>query len=232
MDNFLVRVPLFRTFPQAELTQLAAVCELRRFRKGEMVFEEGRRAAAVWIVTQGWIFLSKRTPQGNPATIFAMTPAEPICGISAFDEGMYSATAIAATETQLLSIPAEVFGRLFERHPAFAKQVLMICCQRIRRMAEAISLAQAPVQQRIAYVLLRLSRVFGKTVPLTHHELAGMVGTRWETSIRTLSSMKHHGWVTSSRGRITILSPRNLSALLGHNGKSSSVLPASSSAEK
>lgn len=219
MDNFLVRVPLFRTLPQAELTQLAAVCELRRFRKGETIFEEGQKAAAVWIVTQGWIFLAKRTPQGSPITIFAMTPAEPICGISAFDEGVYSATAIAATETRLLSIPAEVFGRLFERYPAFAKQVLMICCQRIRRMAEAISLAQAPVQQRIAYVLLRLSRVFGKTVPLTHHELAGMVGTRWETSIRTLSSMKRHGWVTSSRGRITILSPRNLSALLGTNGK-------------
>ena len=137
MDNFLTRVPLFRTLPQAELSQLATICELRRFEKGETIFEEGQKAAAVWIVTQGWIFLSKRTLQGSPATIFAMTPAEPICGISAFDEGVYSATATAATETQLLSIPAEVFGRLFEHHPAFAKQVLMICCQRIRRMAEA-----------------------------------------------------------------------------------------------
>ena len=71
--------------------------------------------------------------------------------------------------------------------------MLAICYQQIRRMAEAISLAQAPVEQRIAYVLLRLHRTFGKTIPVTHRELARMVGTRWGTSIWTLSSMKRRG---------------------------------------
>ena len=125
---------------------------------------------------------------------------------------------MAATETRLLRIPAEAFARLFERHPAFALQVLRICCQRIRRMAEAISLAQAPVPQRLAHALLRLHRVFGENVPITHHELSGMVGARWETSIRTLAEMKKRGWVASSRGRITILAPHMLETLLVPNG--------------
>lgn len=214
MDNMLARVPLFRALPQAQLTGLAKNCELRRFHKGETIFAEGQPAEAVWIVKRGWVSLVKGTPYGGLATIFAMTPAEPLCGISAFEQGTYSATALASTDTQLIRIPAEVFGRLLDRHPALARQVLAVCYQRIRRMAEAISLAQAPVEQRIAYVLLRLRKTFGKTIPMTHQELAGMVGTRWETSIRTLSAMKRCRWVTSSRGRMTVLAPRNLRALL------------------
>lgn len=218
MDDILAQFPLFRTLPQTELKDLAMTCELRRFRKDETIFEEGQPAEAVWIVKRGWVSLVKGTPQGGVATIFAMTPAEPLCGISAFERGTYSSTAIASTDTELITIPAEAFSRLLDRYPALARQVLAICCQRIRRMAEAISLAQAPVEQRIAYVLLRLRRTFGKTIPVTHQELAGMVGTRWETSIRTLSAMKRHGWVASSRGRITVLATRNLQALLSQRG--------------
>ncbi len=218
MDELLAQCPLFRTLPQTELTNLATTCELRRFRKGETIFAEGAPAEAVWIVKRGWVSLVKATPHGGPSTIFAMTPAEPLCGISAFEHGTYSATAVASTDTQLLKIPAEAFSRLLGRDSALARQVLAICCQRIRRMAEAISLAQAPVEQRVAYVLLRLRRTFGKTIPITHQELASMVGTRWETSIRTLSAMKRRGWVASSRGRMTVLAPRKLHALLT-NGK-------------
>ena len=214
MDHVLTLIPFFQTLPASELKILATACELRRFHKDEMIFREGQPAATVWVVTRGWVYLVKGTPQGGLATIFAMTPSEPLCGISAFDRGTYSASAVAATETQLITLPAELFAGLLDRHPAFARQVLQTCCERIRRMAEAISLAQAPVEQRIAYVLLRLKRSFGNTIPVTHHELAAMAGTRWETSIRTLSAMKRSGWVASSRGRITLLAPRKLDALL------------------
>ena len=217
MEAILAQVPLFRTLPQTALNDLATTSELRRFHKGETIFAEGQPAAAVWVVKRGWVALVKDTPQGGRATIFAMTPAEPLCGISAFEHGTYSATAVASTDTQLIKISSEAFSRLLDRYPALAREVLAICCQRIRRMAEAICLAQAPVEQRIAYVLLQLRRTFGKTIPMTHQELAGMVGTRWETSIRTLSVMKRSGWVVSSRGRITLLAPRKLRALLDHD---------------
>jgi len=214
MEDVLAQIPLFRALSRTEFKHLASTCEVRRFRKGETIFEEGQPAQAVWIVKRGWVALAKSAPHGGRATIFAMTPAEPLCGISAFEHGAYSATAIASTDTQLVKIPAEAFSRLLDRSPQLARQVLAICCRRIRRMAEAISVAQAPVEQRVAYMLLRLQRSFGKTIPVTHQELAGMVGARWETSIRTLSAMKRSGWVASSRGRIMLLAPRKLRALL------------------
>ena len=214
MTTTLTRVPIFRQLPAAAITALAAACLPCRFRRGETIFKEDRPADFVWIIRRGLVYLVKRTPSGESATIFTMTPDEALCGISAFEHGAYSAGAVAATDVSLLRIPAHVFAELLGCHPAFAGDVLRSCCGRIRQMAEAISVSQATVEQRLAYILVRLQDTVGRTIPVTRQELARMVGTRWETSIRTLSAMRRRGWIASSRGQVTVLAPQQLRALL------------------
>ncbi|MBI4322643.1 MAG: Crp/Fnr family transcriptional regulator, partial [Candidatus Omnitrophica bacterium] len=191
--------------------------EWRRFRKGERLFEEGQPAASVWVIQRGWVYLVKRAPQGIPVTIFTITPEEVLCGFSAVvGQSAYYASAVSATDTTAIRVPQAGFARLLSEQPGFAEKVLAIYHTRMRHMAEAISLAQAPVEQRLAYVLLRLRATFGKTIPITHHELSHMAGTRWETSIRTLSVMKRKGWIASSRAKITVLASAKLQGLLNH----------------
>lgn len=226
MDD-LRTIPLFRAIPLAEFRQLESASERHAFKRGQVLFEEGQPAEHVWIIKRGWVSLVKRAPGGGHATIFVMTPDEAICGLSAFEHERYSATAISASDVQVLKLPASVFSSWIDRYPAFAHEVVRTCCQRIRRMAEAISLAHTPVEHRIAYMLLRLRTSFGDTIPLTHQELARMIGARWETSIRTLSLMKRRGWVRSTRGRMTILQAKRLRALLT-NGHSAPAIPSTS----
>jgi CRP-like cAMP-binding protein len=126
----------------------------------------------------------------------------------------YYASAIAATDTTAIRIPQADFARLLRRQPGFAERVLGIYHARMRHMADAISLAQSSVEQRLAYVLLRLQASFGKTVPVTHHELSQMAGTRSETSIRTMAKFKRNRWVSTTRGAVTILQPQQLRLLL------------------
>lgn len=215
MQQSLATLPLFRTLPAATLKELGDVSELHRFRKSEVLFKESQPAESVWLIQRGWVYLVRRSPQGVSVTIFTVTPEEVLCGFSAVvGQSAYYASAVAATDTTAIRIPHTDFARLLRNQPGFAERVLAIYHTRMRHMAEAISLAQAPVEQRLAYVLLRLRATFGKTVPVTHHELSRMAGTRWETSIRTLSSMKRRGWITSSRGKVTIVAPQQLRALL------------------
>ncbi len=218
MNQFLEHLPLFQGLPSAQLSAAERACELRRFRQGQIVFEEGKPADAVWVLAQGWVFLKKRSSDGGVATLLVLTPTESICGISALEGAAYTATAVAGTDAQLVSIPSKVFIRLLDRSPALTRRMLQLCCRRLQRLSEAISMSQAPVQQRMAYMLLRLRRALGQKLPLTHQELASLIGARWETSIRTLSLMKRQGLVASSRRQITILSPQRLAALLGPNG--------------
>ena len=215
MQKYLATLPLFRTLPATVLKKLSNSSELRRFRKGERLFEEDQPAESVWLIRRGWVYLVRRTPQGTPVTIFTVTPDEVLCGFSAVvGQSAYYASAVAATDTNAVRIPHTDFARLIREQPGFAEQVLAIYHTRMRHMAEAVTLAQVPVEQRLAYVLLRLRASFGRTIPVTHHELSRMAGTRWETSIRTLSSMKRRGWMTSSRGKVTIVAPRKLRELL------------------
>ena len=214
MENYLAQVPLFQSLPAAARRKLSELCELRRFHRGEIIFKEQHPAEFVWVIRRGLVHLVKRTPHDGVATIFAMTPDEALCGVSAFERGTYSAGAIAATDTQIVKIPGEAFSQLLGRYPKFSEAVLLACCHRMRQMAAMISLSQAPVEQRLAHVLLRLRATFGDTVPITHQELARMAQTRWETSIRTLSRLRRKGWVSTDRGKVRILHPDQLQALL------------------
>ncbi len=226
MDDYLTQIPLFQALPAVQLKQLGERCELRRFRKGEALFKEGQLAESVWLIQRGWVYLVKRTPLGVPVTIFTVTPEEVLCGFSAvIDHGAYYASAITATDTTAIRVPREEFARLLKDQPGFAEQVLAIYHTRMRHLAEAISLASSPVERRLAYTLLRLKSSFGKTIPVTHQELARMAGTRWETSIRTIASFKRKHWLSTSRGKMTILRPDQLKALLAASTRNNSAHP-------
>jgi len=220
MDGYLAQAPLFQDLPATPLKHLAEHCELRRFRKGQTLFQEGQGADSIWLIQRGWVSLIKRTPRGVPATIYTVTPEDGLCGFSAaVGQRHYFASAVAATETTAIRIPKAEFNQLLKQQPAFAGAVLAIYHTRMRHLAEAISLASSPVERRLAYTLLRLKTSFGKTIPVTHQELARMAGTRWETSIRTIASFKRQHWLATSRGKMTILRPGQLKTLLAPSAR-------------
>ncbi len=208
---------VWEALPAEVREALAGIAALRQIEKGETIFTEGEPAVEVWLVAQGAVHLIKRTPGGGSVTLMTVTPHEPLLGVSALEHGRYVASAIAATDGVVVRIPSMAFTEAMDRAPALMRQILLACSHRIQQMAESISVAQAPVEVRLAHALLRLRVSFGRTIPVTHHELARMAGTRWETSIRTLSSMKRKGWLTSGRGRISILNPHPLRHLLNNH---------------
>jgi CRP/FNR family transcriptional regulator, polysaccharide utilization system transcription regulator len=214
VEGTLRHIPMFRVLPQDELKRIVRTGTMQTFGRGEVVFSEGEPAEALYVVVRGCVHIVKRTPQGGAVTVVTLTMHEGLCGVSSLDHSAYTAGAIAATATEVIAIPTSMMHDLLEAHPAFAREVLYICCARIRQISETLSLAQGPVQQRVAASLLRLRSVFGDVVPVTHHELSQMSGTRLETSIRTMAEWKRLGYVHTARGKITIAHPEYLQAIL------------------
>jgi CRP-like cAMP-binding protein len=206
---------LCRGIAASRLKRLQRQSRVYRYRKGETLFREGQPAHHVWLLTRGWVYLVKQTPQGIPVTIATLTPEDRLCGYSAVvGRSAYFASAVAATETTAVCMSRPAFATLLHHVPHFAERVLQIYHVRMGRLAEMIALAQAPVEQRLAHTLLRLRETFGTVIPVTHSELSRMAGTRWETSIRHLSGMKRRGWVASRRGQVTVKAPAQLRRLL------------------
>jgi CRP/FNR family transcriptional regulator len=67
----------------------------------------------------------------------------------------------------------------------------------------------------------RLARLLIRRGPLiegTHQELADELGSVREIVSRLLRSFEQRGWVRLERERVTVLAPKELSALAGESG--------------
>ncbi len=210
MEGGFLHLDPFRSLPKEEKNRLCQDCSISAFPKESRIFEEGKKADAVWFILSGWVRLVKRSPEGRPVTLFVVTTREPLFGVSAVGFDTYAASAIAATGAEVAKIPQRIFQHLLNTYPSFAKSIAVLSCKRIREMELTYAMAYDTVDRRIAHVLLQLSNDFGDTLFFTHREISEMAGTTVESSIRALSRFKRKGWVRSSRGKIVLLQPKEL----------------------
>ncbi len=220
MKSLLLKSAPFSVLSTREVERLAVHAKEIPFKKGDIVFEEGEPAKAVWVIKSGWLKLAKKAFGKKSVTIDLLTPREAICGISVFDQLPYSATAVAVTDCVVACLPSEEVLALIRSNPAFDEKLLAICCHRIRHMAESCAMLYEPVEWRIAKALLRLQEIFGDVLPVTHRELAGITGIRVETTIRTMSKMKKQGWLDMKRGKVTLRQPGKIKTLLAESSAS------------
>lgn len=215
MENFFSNIEPFKRLTPAQQQKLSGVSRQRRYAKGETIFREGDPADAVCIVKEGRVHLMKFLQSGQASTTCVMTSGDTFCCLPALDRKPYPVDAVAAVDSTVIRIPINTFHELMQQNPSFLQDSLCHFCDRLRQVEHKSCALQDSVEQRLAQTLLDLSKKFGKTVPLTKHELAEMAGTTVETTIRILSELKKQGVLTSSRGSTTIAKPAKLSQLAG-----------------
>ena len=214
MDALLANAEPFKRLSPAERQRLVLAAREQRYAKGEMVFQAGQPSDAVWVVKTGRVHLMKFLADGKASTTCVMTPGEPFCCLPALDRQPYPVDAIAAVDSIVVRIPQEAFHQAMERSPVFTQHTLCLFCDRLRQVEDKGCMVYEPAEQRLAQVLLGLSKKFGATIPLTRQELAEIAGTTHETTIRTLSRFKRQGLIRSIRGKTTILDAGKLAALV------------------
>lgn len=215
LGRFLAGVEPFKRLAAAERQQLAAVSRVKSYAKGETIFREGEPSDAVCVVRQGRVHLMKFLESGQASTTCVMTVGETFCCLPALDRKSYPVDAIAAADSIVIRIPTPAFHDLLQRNPTFLQESLCLFCDRLRDVEHKSCMAFDSVEQRLAQVLVSLSKKFGPKIPLTKHELAEMASTTVETTIRVLSQLKKQGVITSSRGSTTIAKPDQLQRLAG-----------------
>ena len=213
----LRRIPLFQHVSPTRLNDLLAGAYVEQYEKGATLFRQGAQAKAIWVVLEGWIHLvrsSKSNDASRAVVIFTITPSEVLCGISAIESGTYNLSAVAATDCRVIRLPGEAFRKALMHEADFAYHTLCLCARRLRHIAQQYGSMAEPVSHRLIRAILRLHEQFGVTLPVTHRELAQMSWTTTESAIRMIRRLKQHGYVTGTRGRLTITKSNALERLL------------------
>ena len=201
---------LFGRLSAKERQRMASFSHERVYAKGEVIFHEGRPSDSVWVTLEGRVHLLHHQAEGRVQATCVMTPGEIFCCLPALDQGVYPATAVAATKARVLQVPHHLFQELMKSSPTLLQQTLCVFTGRLRQVEAKGCMIHDPVERRVAQALLALRKKFGDSIPLTRQEIAELVGTTVETAIRTISRFQQEGWVRSSRGKVQLLQPDSL----------------------
>lgn len=221
----LRQVPLFASLRDEELAAIAPLFSEQQVGRHEFVFFEGDPPRWVYIVVEGRIKLLKYSEEGKVVILHLLHPGEMFGGVAAFGRRPYPFSAQALIPSQVLRIAGPDFHEIMSQYPDVSDQVIRELATRLIEAHETMKhLAVERVEQRIAHVLLKLTRheVEGRAgpltidLPLTRQDIAEMVGTTVETTIRVFSKWRRAGIVGSRDGKVVILDPERLDEIRLH----------------
>ncbi|MEZ5054639.1 MAG: Crp/Fnr family transcriptional regulator [Chitinophagales bacterium] len=182
------------------------------FKKGETIFKEGSYASGVYCINAGKIKLSMLGDEGKEQIVRLAKPGD-IIGYKALLSGdRYSATATTLDDCNVCFIPREIFMRILQKDAAISFEMMKILSNELRNAEEKIThLAQKPVRERVAETILFLKETYGLdaekniNIALTREEIANLVGTATETTIRLLSEFNKEKIIELTGKKIKII---------------------------
>jgi CRP/FNR family transcriptional regulator, polysaccharide utilization system transcription regulator len=188
---------VFTDLDASQIEELSNQKGCNYYKKGQTVFFEGNNSHGIYCVHKGKLKLHKLGTEGKEQIIRFAKDGD-ILGYRALLSGEpFAASASVLEDSSLCYIPKDSLIKLITEDPSFSMKVLELTCKEMGRAADTITnLAQKPVRERLAEVLLMLKEVFGLDdegailVQLSREELANIVGTATESVIRLLSELK------------------------------------------
>ncbi|MEZ4393718.1 MAG: Crp/Fnr family transcriptional regulator [Polyangiales bacterium] len=183
-------------------------------RKGESLWRVGELASSFTFVTAGLVGVS--VPVG--------ARGEMLLGIAAPGDSLGEAAALVgspradhayafSSATAVARLPREVVNELCAARASLALQYAQHISRRHRTADRRLVSLTLPSETRIAEIVLALAARFGRplddgstVIPhrITRANLASMVGTTVETTIRTLSRWSREGVLSPTAGAMVI----------------------------
>ena len=204
---------LFGGLTAEELSELAQQAVDLHFSKGEMLFLYGEPVKGLFVVVSGKVRVFQNNADGREQVMHVDTAGSVIADVAVFDGGPYPASAIAASDAEVLFIHKSDMDQCCIRHPSFVLRALKFMAQRVRKhaqLAEALSLHD--VGQRLALFLLTEAQsanaprdVVSLNLSLSNHEIAIRIGSVRDVVSRAFAKLKHDGLISVEGHEVTIL---------------------------
>lgn len=218
----LKRIDLFKNLSDQELSELGAHISSESFKKKEAIFHEGEPPEWFYIVASGKVKITKLSHEGKEVILEIIQPGDIFGGVAVLKNISYPANAVTMEDTEVLKISRKNLMRILDRFPNFMHCIALQLGDRMKSSYDSLkNIALERVEARIAALLLKLAGKVGVETKdglmidmrLTKQDVADMVGTTVETSIRTFTKFKKQGLVYDLDGRIVIKDKRGLAEL-------------------
>jgi CRP/FNR family transcriptional regulator len=192
-------------------------------RKGRLLFTEGQPSFCVFAIHSGMVKLTKTSREGKTLLVRLARPGDLLGFSAALSQQPYEVTATAMEDTMVRSYAKMVFLNIIHRTPEASTYAVASLSNDYRSALSGVCLLarSSSISGKVAYFLLEIAlrtetiRTLRPEihVPLTHEELASMLGTTRETVTRTLNKLKRNGILAIAGRKVTILNREALEAM-------------------
>ena len=202
-SEIIKQCPLFYGVTTEDLQLLLKILRVRKFNKGEILFEEGAAAEGFYIVASGKVKVYKLSPDGRERILHVVQVGHSFAEAAIFDDGRYPAFAETLQTSTLLFFPKREFLDLLHHHSQLAINMIAGLSHFLRQFTVQIEdLTFRDVPARLARYLLSLydEKPLLISLPLSKTQLASNLGTTSETLSRTFRKLSD-GEIISVQGR-------------------------------
>ncbi len=216
--DLIRRVPLFAMLTPAQAESLADAVDKRRFKRGELIVEQGKKCDALYIILAGRARVVVTDRRAREVILATLQPGDYIGEMSLIDQAPHSASVEAEIQTDALVLGGHDFARCLLENHSTAAAVMRGLVGRLRSADRKIeSLALMGVYGRVANVLLDSGvpnpdnniRVIRDKI--SRQDIAKMVGASREMVSRVMKDFEEQGFIeTKEDGAIWVKERRKV----------------------
>jgi len=218
------RVQIFSGLGSEEMSCIAPHARTLRRARGEFIYTPGDRADFVYILKQGRVKLSVLAETGKEIAIDIIQPGEIFGEFALVDESLRSNMVQALDNVLMWVFSRQDFTKLLTTQPKLALSYIKLVGDRRRRMEKKLSdITSKAVSARICELLHELSTgsvevetvATDYLVPLTHHDVASLIGAARQTTTTVLNDLERRGIIDLGRGWIRVKCLKELQTYAG-----------------
>src|SRR5262245_15105487 len=211
--DLIRRVPLFSMLTNDQAQAIADSVVKRRFRRGEIVVEHGRKSNALFILLNGRARVLTSDSRGREVILAVLHPGDYVGEMSLIDNEPHSATVRAEVQTDMLILGRAEFARCLPENSSLSYAILRGLVSRLRAADRQIeSLALLDVYGRVARTLLDMAEEMSGVLiirnKVSRQDLAKIVGASREMVSRVMKDLEERKFVETQPDGSVIIKER------------------------
>lgn len=198
----------FRGLASQTRNDMAAKAISIRFAKGDTIFHANDSHRYFYLVAKGLVRVSICSSEGHRLTYLLARVGEPLNLVSTFSKKSRMIEARAMRDSVVVLLKQTDFIAFAFQHPSIVYEIITVLGNAVDSAnSRILDMVAKTVDQRMRRILHALYLKFGSDLRFTSTEIAEMIGTTVESSLRALSKLRKEGLIATQRGKIGILKP-------------------------
>ena len=211
--DLIRRVPLFSLLTNDQAQGIADSVVKRRFRRGEIVVEHGKKSNALFILLTGRARVLTADSRGREVILAVLESGDYVGEMSLIDNDPHSATVRAEIQTDMLVLGRTEFTRCLPENSTLSYAIMRGLVSRLRSADRQIeSLALLDVYGRVARTLLDMAEDLNGVQMIrnkvSRQDMAKVVGASREMVSRVMKDLEVRGVIETQENGSVIIKER------------------------